>query len=263
MIEPRTLKGFRDYLPEAMIPREWLIETARRVYRSYGFSPIDTPALEYQEILIGKGGDETDKQLYRFADPGGRAGGDAVRSDGAAGPLRRPAYGRAGHAVQALSHRHGLAGREAAARPLPRIHAVRFRHDRHALARRRYRNGAGHPRFAAGPRLRRISRSTSTTGWCSTACWNGSAWPIVRSAVLRAIDKLPKIGPGRRRRGNARNGRHDRRAMRAMCCGWPNCRTRQPASGATTRSSKNSARSWPAANGARRAWLGWPSCWRR
>ena len=73
MIEPRTLKGFRDYLPAAMIPRERMIETARRVYRSYGFSPIDTPALEYEEILIGKGGGETDKQLYRFNDPGGRA----------------------------------------------------------------------------------------------------------------------------------------------------------------------------------------------
>jgi histidyl-tRNA synthetase len=71
-IEPRTLKGFRDYLPEAMIPRERLIETARRVYRSYGFSPIDTPALEYLEILTGKGSEETDKQLYRFQDHGGR-----------------------------------------------------------------------------------------------------------------------------------------------------------------------------------------------
>lgn len=71
-IQPRTLKGFRDYLPEAMIPREWLIDVARRVYRSYGFSPIDTPALEYLEILTGKGSDETDKQLYRFADHGGR-----------------------------------------------------------------------------------------------------------------------------------------------------------------------------------------------
>ncbi|HEV3021886.1 MAG TPA: histidine--tRNA ligase [Pirellulales bacterium] len=71
-IEPRTLKGFRDYLPEAMIPRERLIETARRVYRSYGFSPIDTPALEYLAILTGKGGAETDKQLYKFQDPGGR-----------------------------------------------------------------------------------------------------------------------------------------------------------------------------------------------
>src|ERR1051325_6159846 len=72
LIEPRTLKGFRDYLPELMIPREWMLEQARRVYRSYGFAPIDTPALEYTEILLGKGGDETDKQLYRFADHGGR-----------------------------------------------------------------------------------------------------------------------------------------------------------------------------------------------
>ncbi|MBI5364214.1 MAG: histidine--tRNA ligase [Planctomycetes bacterium] len=72
LIEPRTLKGFRDYLPEQMIPRERLIETARRVYRSYGFLPIDTPALEYAEILTGKGGDESDKQLYRFQDHGGR-----------------------------------------------------------------------------------------------------------------------------------------------------------------------------------------------
>jgi histidyl-tRNA synthetase len=71
-IEPRTLKGFRDYLPEAMIPRERLIDTARRVYRSYGFSPIDTPALEYLEILTGKGSDETDKQLYKFKDHGDR-----------------------------------------------------------------------------------------------------------------------------------------------------------------------------------------------
>jgi histidyl-tRNA synthetase len=71
-IEPRTLKGFRDYLPEAMIPRERLIETAKRVYRSYGFTPIDTPALEYLEILTGKGSDETDKQLYKFQDPGDR-----------------------------------------------------------------------------------------------------------------------------------------------------------------------------------------------
>jgi histidyl-tRNA synthetase len=71
-IEPRTLKGFRDYLPETMLPREWLMETARRVYRSYGFAPIDTPALEYLDILTGKGSDETDKQLYKFQDHGQR-----------------------------------------------------------------------------------------------------------------------------------------------------------------------------------------------
>jgi histidyl-tRNA synthetase len=71
-IQPRTLKGFRDYLPQAMLAREHIIDVAQRVFRSYGFSPIDTPALEYLEILLGKGGAETDKQLYRFQDHGGR-----------------------------------------------------------------------------------------------------------------------------------------------------------------------------------------------
>jgi histidyl-tRNA synthetase len=71
-IQPRTLKGFRDYLPEVMLPREHIIDTARRTFRSYGFNPIDTPALEYLEILLGKGGSETDKQLYQFQDHGGR-----------------------------------------------------------------------------------------------------------------------------------------------------------------------------------------------
>src|SRR5437899_1756176 len=72
LIEPRTLKGFRDYLPELMIPREHILEQARKVYRSYGFAPIDTPALEYTEILMGKGGEESDKLIYRFTDHGGR-----------------------------------------------------------------------------------------------------------------------------------------------------------------------------------------------
>ena len=71
-IEPRTLKGFRDMTPEMMLPREGIISTAKGVYESFGFSPIDTPALEYTEILLGKGGAETDKQLYRFKDNGGR-----------------------------------------------------------------------------------------------------------------------------------------------------------------------------------------------
>src|SRR5215210_6277683 len=71
-IQPRTLKGFRDYLPQTMLAREQIMDTARCVFRSYGFSPIDTPALEYLEILLGKGGAETDKQLYRFQDHGGR-----------------------------------------------------------------------------------------------------------------------------------------------------------------------------------------------
>ena len=72
LIKPQTLKGFRDFLPDQMMAREGLVETARRVYRSYGFTPIDTPALEYSEILLGKGGEESDKQLFRFTDQGQR-----------------------------------------------------------------------------------------------------------------------------------------------------------------------------------------------
>ncbi|APZ94850.1 Histidine--tRNA ligase [Fuerstiella marisgermanici] len=52
--------------------REHLIDTARQVYRSYGFAPIDTPALEYAEVLLGKGGEESDKQVFRFTDQGDR-----------------------------------------------------------------------------------------------------------------------------------------------------------------------------------------------
>ncbi|WP_044252015.1 histidine--tRNA ligase [Rhodopirellula sp. SWK7] len=72
MIQPRTLKGFRDYLPAAMIPRERLMETARETFRSFGFAPIDTPTLEHLEILTGKGSEETDRQLYQFVDAGKR-----------------------------------------------------------------------------------------------------------------------------------------------------------------------------------------------
>jgi histidyl-tRNA synthetase len=72
IIEPRVLKGFRDFLPPAEIERRLLVEKIEASFRSFGFLPIDTPALEYAEILLGKGGGETEKQIYRFADHGGR-----------------------------------------------------------------------------------------------------------------------------------------------------------------------------------------------
>jgi histidyl-tRNA synthetase len=74
LVEPRTLKGFRDYPPALMMPRERLMEAARTVFRSYGFAPIDTPALEYTEVLLAKleEGAEVQKQLFRFTDAGGR-----------------------------------------------------------------------------------------------------------------------------------------------------------------------------------------------
>jgi histidyl-tRNA synthetase len=71
-IEPKVLKGFRDFLPTSEIVRRDLTEKIEHSFRSFGFVPIDTPALEYAEILLGKGGGETEKQIYRFKDNGER-----------------------------------------------------------------------------------------------------------------------------------------------------------------------------------------------
>jgi histidyl-tRNA synthetase len=72
MIEPRLLKGFRDFLPQPEMIRRGLIDKVENVFRSFGFVPIDTPALEYADILLGKSGGETEKQIYRFTDAGER-----------------------------------------------------------------------------------------------------------------------------------------------------------------------------------------------
>lgn len=71
-IDPKTLRGFRDSLPETELFKLEIQEKLTRVFRSFGFVPIDTPVLEYAEILLGKGGGETDKQVYRFLDHGKR-----------------------------------------------------------------------------------------------------------------------------------------------------------------------------------------------
>ena len=72
MIEPVVLKGFRDSLPKDEIPKKKIIRKLEDVFTSFGFSPIDTPVLEYTDVLLGKGGGETDKQIFRFKDNGGR-----------------------------------------------------------------------------------------------------------------------------------------------------------------------------------------------
>lgn len=71
-IQPRVLKGFRDSLPEIEVPRKQMIKKVVGQFEKFAFLPIDTPALEYTEILLGKGGGETDKQIYRFQDHGKR-----------------------------------------------------------------------------------------------------------------------------------------------------------------------------------------------
>ncbi len=72
MIEPRTLKGFRDFLPKEAKKRLFVIQKLKAVFEKYGFEPIETPTLEYEDILTGKYGDEGDRLMYRFVDNGQR-----------------------------------------------------------------------------------------------------------------------------------------------------------------------------------------------
>lgn len=72
MINVQTLKGFRDFLPLEIKKREYVLNTLKKVFESYGFEPLETPALEYEEILTGKYGDEGDKLMYKFKDLGNR-----------------------------------------------------------------------------------------------------------------------------------------------------------------------------------------------
>lgn len=72
MTNIQTLKGFRDFLPQSARKRQYVIDTLRKVFESYGFEPLETPALEYEEIIGGKYGDEGEKLMYRFEDNGKR-----------------------------------------------------------------------------------------------------------------------------------------------------------------------------------------------
>jgi histidyl-tRNA synthetase len=71
-IEPKTLKGFRDFLPKNVKKRQFVLNTLTKVFESYGFKPLETPSLEYEEILTGKYGDDGEKLMYKFEDNGKR-----------------------------------------------------------------------------------------------------------------------------------------------------------------------------------------------
>ncbi len=65
-IKPRTLSGFMELLPQKQQRLEKMMEVLRNTYSLYGFAPLDTPAIEDAQILLAKGGGETEKQIYRF-----------------------------------------------------------------------------------------------------------------------------------------------------------------------------------------------------
>ena len=65
-IKPRTLSGFMELLPAPQVQMERIMEVLRSTYSRYGFTPLDTPAIEAADVLLAKGGGETEKQVYRF-----------------------------------------------------------------------------------------------------------------------------------------------------------------------------------------------------
>ncbi len=66
IIKPRTLSGFMELLPAKQAKFERMLQILRRTYASYGFAALDTPVIEDAQILLAKGGGETEKQIYRF-----------------------------------------------------------------------------------------------------------------------------------------------------------------------------------------------------
>ena len=65
-VTPRTLSGFMELLPRDQVKLERMMQILRESYAAYGFTPLDTPVIESAEVLLAKGGGETEKQIYRF-----------------------------------------------------------------------------------------------------------------------------------------------------------------------------------------------------
>jgi histidyl-tRNA synthetase len=66
IVKPSTLPGFLEWLPSDQIAFNKMMDTIRRNYEKYGFIPVDTPIIEKSEVLLAKGGGDTEKQIYRF-----------------------------------------------------------------------------------------------------------------------------------------------------------------------------------------------------
>lgn len=194
-VQARTLKGFRDYLPEDDIPRQRMLRRVAEVFESFGFGPLTTPALEYQDVLLGKYGEEGDKLLYRFVDNGERE--VALRYDLTV-PLAR-VIGQ---------HRH---------LPLPfRRYQVAPVWRAEKPAKGRFREFlqcdidiVGEPSVRADAEclmvglevlralevpkfVMRVNNRRVLDGLLDTVGVEGKA---LRHGVLRAVDKLPKQGP--------------------------------------------------------------------
>ena len=69
-VKPRLVKGTRDFLPEQVSKRRYVLNTIQSVFRNFGFQEIETPAIESLETLTGKYGEEGDKLLFKVLNSG-------------------------------------------------------------------------------------------------------------------------------------------------------------------------------------------------
>ena len=208
MIDPRVASGLRDLTPAVMIPRERMLSVFRQVFSSFGFLPIETPHIERKEVLTGKGtgSDEVLRQIFDVTNKGGTPGELALRFDltvplarfiarhidelgipfkryaiGSVFRGERPAKGRFREFVQCDFDTIGTESALSDAETAQVIHA--------ALA------AAGVPDFTITLNNRKI-----LDGFLEMEGLSGRSAP-----VLRALDKLAKIGRQRsHRRADAR-----------------------------------------------------------
>jgi histidyl-tRNA synthetase len=195
VITPRTLRGFTDVMPSAGRRRRQIIQVLEDVYNSFGFDPIQTPAVEYAEILKGQGSTESDKQMFEFEDKGGRQ--VALRFDltvplarfvaqheaeltfpfrayniGYAWRGDRPQRGRYREFLQSDADIIGASGITADAEILTVVATALARMD-------------------IGPFTIRINNRKILNGALTRLGLHDRVAP-----VLRALDKIDKIGPG-------------------------------------------------------------------
>ena len=239
--------GTRDFLPDDVRRREYVIGVVRDVYERYGFEPLETPAFENIETLLGKYGEEGNKLIFKILQArrarGERRGRSraALRPDRAAGARRRAVPERAAAVLQALSDPAGVARRSAGARTVPRVLPVRHRRDRLDVAGRRSGAAERGQRGADDARVRRLrdpaepspradrrcsrrracrractatrwSRSTSSTRSARTACAKEFAARGIAEAAAREVPGAVRRGAGELPDGGAAAAATDARA---------------------------------------------------
>ena len=195
-IEP--ISGFPDWLPNVRLQEERFLATIRQQYQLYGFTPIETPAVERMEVLTRQGGHAAADLHDRRAEEGDADAALGLHFDLTV-PLarvRRPVCGQAGLSLPPLSDPEGLAGRAGPARPVPGVLPVRRRYHWPQLAR-------PDPRRRDPLRHQRDVRGHAPAGVPGPDLQPQGAWRPVKSGrwgpsrlvpVLRAIDKTHRAG---------------------------------------------------------------------